>query len=135
MSDIDFVVLWVDSDDRRWQNDFLHYKTIYSDTYKLAITPSRFRDMGLFKYWFRAVENYAPWVRKVHLVTCGQVPTWLDKSYHKINLVPHSDIIDEKYLPTFNSRAIEVNIHKIKDLSEQFVYFNDDMLLNAPINS
>lgn len=133
MSDIDFVVLWVDSDDRCWQDDFIRYKTIYSDTYKLAVTPSRFRDMGLFKYWFRAVENYAPWVRKVHLVTCGQVPSWLDKSYHKINLVRHSDIIDKEYLPTFNSRAIEVNIHKIKGLSDQFVYFNDDMLLNSPI--
>ncbi|STV87293.1 Uncharacterised protein [Klebsiella michiganensis] len=47
MSDIDFVVLWVDSDDRCWQDDFIRYKTIYSDTYKLAVTPSRFRDMGL----------------------------------------------------------------------------------------
>ncbi|MFQ9621995.1 MAG: hypothetical protein ACLR17_06705 [Enterobacteriaceae bacterium] len=88
--------------------------------------------MRLFKYWFRAVENYAPWVRKVHLVTCGQVPSWLDKSYHKINLVRHSDIIDKEYLPTFNSRAIEVNIHKIKGLMIS-LYISMTMLLNSPI--
>lgn len=133
MSAIDFVVLWVDSNDSRWQSEFSYYKSISGDNDKQALIPARFRDMHIFKYWFRAVENYAPWVRKVHLVTCNQIPEWLDPNYEKINLVTHGDIIDKDCLPTFNSRAIEVNIHKIKGLSNKFVYFNDDMLLNRPI--
>ena len=26
----------------------------------------RYRDWQNLKYWFRAVEKYAPWVRKIH---------------------------------------------------------------------
>ncbi|HDG1683359.1 TPA: capsular biosynthesis protein, partial [Kluyvera ascorbata] len=96
--------------------------------------PLRFRDMGMFRYWFRSVEKYAPWVRKIHLVTCGQVPEWLNVDHDKINIVKHSDIMDEACLPTFSSRAIEVNIYKIKGLSEKFVFFNDDMMLNSKVD-
>ena len=33
----------------------------------------------------------------------------------------------EAYLPSYNSSAIELNIHRIRGLSEHFIYFNDDM--------
>lgn len=134
MSDIDFVVLWVDSNDPSWLKSYSHYKNISVGADKNSQKPARFRDMGMFRYWFRSVEKYAPWVRKIHLVTCGQVPEWLNINHHKINIVKHSDIMDEAYLPTFSSRAIEVNIHKIKGLSEKFVFFNDDMMLNSKID-
>ena len=81
------------------------------------------------RYWFRGVEKFAPWVNKIHFVTCGQIPKWLNTNNPKINLVNHSDYIPEKYLPTFNSNAIEINLHRIEELSEKFVYFNDDMFL------
>ena len=134
MSDIDFVVLWVDSNDPQWEKSYTRFKAISSGVDENSILPARFRDMGIFKYWFRSVEAYAPWVRKIHLVTCGQVPDWLNVDHEKINIVKHTDIMDEKSLPTFSSRAIEVNIHKIKGLSDKFVLFNDDMMLNAKIS-
>lgn len=90
----------------------------------------RYRDWQNLKYWFRAVEKYAPWVRKIHFVTCGQKPEWLNINHPKLNLVDHKDYIDEKYLPTFSSHVIELNLHRIPDLTEKFVYFNDDMFLN-----
>ena len=43
------------------------------------------------------------------------------------------DYIPNEYLPTFNSGAIELNFHRIKELSELFVIFNDDMFLLQPI--
>ena len=89
--------------------------------------------MGVFNYWFRCVEKYAPWVRKIHLVTCGQIPSWIDTKNKKLNIVFHKDFIPEEYLPTFNSNAIELNIHRIKGLSNKFVLYNDDTFITSPL--
>src|SRR5699024_11566777 len=89
----------------------------------------RFIDWDNLQYWFRGVEKYAPWVNKVHFVTWGHVPNWLKVDHPKINVVKHVDFLKEENLPTFNSRAIEINLHRIEGLAEQFVYFNDDMFL------
>lgn len=131
---IDFVVLWVDGSDIEWKKEFnkhlpdnLKYKT-------LDINENRYRDNGLLKYWFRGVEKYAPWVNKIHFVTNGQKPDWLNINHPKINWVKHSDYIDSKYLPLFNSSAIEISIHKIPNLSEHFVYFNDDFFLTNTVS-
>ena len=37
-------------------------------------------------------------------------------------------------LPSFNSHAIELCIHRIKGLSEQFLLFNDDIFLGSPMD-
>lgn len=130
-SKIDFVVTWLDSDDSEWQQQYLKYKSEY---FKTAYTSmARYRDWGLFRYWFRAVENYAPWVNKVFLVTNGKFPDWINEKHPKLVLVKHSDYIPTEYLPTFNSHTIELNMNRIPGLSEHFVYFNDDFYLNAPV--
>lgn len=130
MNEIDFVVPWVDGSDLNWQKE----KNRYSPSSAEDVREMRYRDMDLMKYWFRAVEKYAPWVNKVHFITWGHLPEWLNTECPKLNVVKHSDYIPEKYLPTFSSHPIELNIHRIKGLSEQFVYFNDDMFLNAPVD-
>ena len=91
---------------------------------------SRYRDYDIFKYWFRSVSEYAPWVNKIFLVTDNQIPNWLDSTNEKIVCVNHSDYINARYLPTFNSNAIELNLNRIPNLSENFVLFNDDTFLN-----
>lgn len=129
---IDFVVPWVDSSDPDWQVDFKKHKDeagIYSD-----ISDKRYRDWELFKYWFRGVEKYAPWVNKIHLITCGHSPNWLNFNHPKLNLIKHEDYINKQYLPIFSSHPIELNIHRINGLSEHFVYFNDDMFVKAPMS-
>ena len=126
---IDFVIAWVDGNDSEWRKQ----KDEYSPSAETDCGENRYRDMGLLKYWFRAVEAYAPWVNKIHFVTWGHLPEWLDTDCEKLNIVNHKDYIPEKYLPTFSSHPIELNIHRIKDLSEHFVYFNDDMFLNGSI--
>ena len=127
-SGIDFVITWVDGSDPKWLTDRAKY--VLEDE---RIDESRYRDWGFLRYWFRAVEANAPWVRKIHFVTYGHIPEWLDVSNSKLHIVKHEDFIDKKYLPTFNSCAIEMNLHKIPGLAEQFVYFNDDMFLNKPV--
>lgn len=126
---IDFVVLWVNGADSNWQKQkSIHTGEVCNEN------NVRYRDWGIFHYWFRAVEKYAPWVNNVFLVTCDQVPAWLQVKHPKLRLVSHRDFIPMEYLPTFSSHPIELNLHRIKELSEHFVYFNDDMFLNAPVD-
>lgn len=129
MEKIDFVVTWLDSSDPEWQKQYEYYKTgAKGDKGK-----ARYREMNIFQYWFRAVERYAPWVNKVYLVTNGKFPNWINEDNPKLVLVKHEDYIPKECLPTFNSCAIELHFHRIKGLSEHFVYFNDDILPNSPI--
>ena len=107
---------------------------MYSPKDKNGASANRYKDWGLFKYWFRGVEKYAPWVDKVYLITWGHLPEWLNTNSEKLVIVNHKDYIPEKYLPTFNSNVIELNIHRIKELSENFVLFNDDMYLINNVN-
>lgn len=126
--DIDFVITWVDMDDPRWKADFAKYSGKI-DNKKNEVSEARFRDHGFLKYWFRGVEKFAPWVRKVHFVTCGQKPDWLNVNHPKLSLVDHTDYIPKKFLPVFNSSLLEIYLHKIPDLAENFVYFNDDFFI------
>lgn len=129
MEKIDFVVTWLDSSDPEWQKRYEYYKT----GAKGDKSKGRFREMNIFQYWFRAVEKYAPWVNKVYLITNGKFPDWINKDNPKLVLVKHEDYIPKECLPTFNSCTIELHMHRIKGLSEHFVYFNDDMILNSPV--
>lgn len=126
---IDFVVLWLDTNDPKWQEDYKKYSPLSRQGKEFV----RFRDHNTFKYWFRAVEKYAPWVHKVFLITNGKFPDWINKDCPKLELVKHSDYIPHIFLPTFNSCVIELFLNNIKGLSEHFVYFNDDFYLNAPV--
>ena len=144
MDTIDFIIPWVDGSDSRWLSEKKKFEaieikgttdyTLAKDTFQEdANDDCRFREFGFLRYWFRAVENCAPWVNKIHFVTCGQKPDWLNERHSKLNLVNHWDYIPEEYLPTFNSNTIELNYHRIKGLAEHFVVFNDDMFLIQPI--
>ncbi len=126
--DIDFVIPWVDGNDPEWRAERSKYVAPgESDNREV-----RFRDWDNLRYWFRGVEKYAPFVRKIFFVTWGHLPEWLDTSNPKLVIVDHKDYIPEEYLPTFNANTIELNFHRIKDLSEHFVYFNDDMFVVSP---
>ena len=131
MNDIDFVIIWVDGDDPVWKEERAKYD------HPASCLPNsnnfQFRDWGVLPYWFRSVERYAPWVRRIHFVTCGHYPEWLNLDHPKLHFVRHEDFIPSEYLPTFSANPIELNIHRIPGLSEQFVYFNDDMFVAAPV--
>lgn len=125
--EIDIVVPWVDSTDPTWIEQYNHYRPENPITDR-----GRYRNWDIFRYWFRAVERYAPWVNKVFLVTNGTFPTWINPQCPKLVMLRHEDYIPMQYLPTFSSHTIELNMDKIPGLSEHFVYFNDDVFLNAP---
>jgi len=128
--DVDIVVTWVDDSDLEWRKRRDQYKNVKNDSE--AQSDLRFRDWDLLKYWFRGIEKFAPWARKIFLVTVNPVPKWLNLDNERVVLVHHNDFIPEQYLPTYNSRVIELNLHRIIGLSENFVYFNDDYFLCRP---
>lgn len=127
---IDFVVLWVDGENPRWKRERARFCPQMGDN---GNDTNRYRDWGLMRYWFRGVEQFAPWVNRIFFVTDGQVPDWLNLEHPRLRQVSHREYIPEKYLPTFNSNVIELWIHRIPDLQEHFVLFNDDMFLTAPV--
>lgn len=130
--EIDFVVTWVDMNDPEWKEEFARYSTKKVEE-KNGVSDARFRDGGFLKYWFRGVEKFAPWVRRIHFVTSGQKPAWLDTGNPKLNLVNHSDFIPQQFLPTYNSVVIERYMHRIPGLAEHFVYFNDDFYITNAV--
>ncbi|ETS95014.1 hypothetical protein HMPREF1505_1925 [Prevotella sp. ICM33] len=125
---IDFVIFWVDGSDIEWQKK----KALYKGT-PFQNADVRYRDWDILKFWFRAVEEYAPWVNHVYFVADNQKPEWLNWDNPKLSYVDHKDFIPHEFLPTFQANTIENNLHRISGLSEHFVVFNDDMFINAPI--
>lgn len=122
---IDFIMPWVDGNDPDWQKEKAKYKGSGSADTGIA----RYRDWDNLQYWFRGVEKFTPWVNKIFFITYGHLPSWLNKNHPKIQIVNHHDYIPKEYLPVFSSRPIELNIHRIRGLSDHFVYFNDDIFI------
>lgn len=130
-SSIDIVLPWVDDSDPLWIAEHNRYTASTNSDNSTA----RFREWDTLRYWFRSIETYAPWVRKIHFVTFGHLPSWLNINHPKIHIVNHKDFIPKEYLPTFSSHTIELNMHRIPDIAEKFVYFNDDVYLTGPTKS
>lgn len=125
---VDLVYLWVDGNDPIWREKKLYWqKQCGENIDNQAITEGRFIDNEELRFSLRSAEKYVPWINKIYIVTDNQVPKWLDTSNPKIQVVFHKDFIPEKYLPLFNSEAIESFLADIPNLSEHFLYGCDDM--------
>ncbi|WP_030687435.1 stealth conserved region 3 domain-containing protein [Streptomyces sp. NRRL B-1347] len=138
MKDVDFpvdaVYTWVDDSDPAWRAARAAALGGPGDGASADTGAVRFRNRDELRYSLRSLAMYAPWVRHVYLVTAGQVPAWLDGDHPGLTVVDHRDLFADPggCLPTFNSHAIETQLHRIDGLSEHFLYFNDDMFLGRP---
>ena len=122
---MDIVITYVNGLDPEWQKD-------YEKHTNTPILEKRFRDWGTLKYLMRGIEKNMPFIRKVHLVVAreSQVPEWANRN--EVNIVLHKDIIPAKHLPTFNCNPIEMHLHRIEGLAEEYIYFNDDIFPLKP---
>ena len=127
---IDVVFTWVNNQDHQWKEKYKRYKnsTVDSEIGRYAQDPARFQNHNELYYSVFSVRKFLPWVRKIYIVTDQQSPEWYAPC-DEIEIIDHQDIIDAKYLPTFNSHVIEAHLHKIDGLSENFIYFNDDVFV------
>lgn len=133
---IDAVYTWVDSSDPQWQDDFAAALTDSDNASESSTNPARFKSRDELRYSLRSLEANLPWINKIYLVTSGQIPSWLDTDNPKIVVVDHKQIFADQStcLPTFNSHAIESRLSYIKNLSEHFIYVNDDVFFGRPLH-
>lgn len=127
-NNVDIVVPYVDCNDVAWRDEAIKYN-ILNDKNEYM-----FRDWGFLKYWFRGIEKNLPWIHKVYLILYGNAPEWLNLNNQKLVVVKHKDYIPNDYLPTFSSHTIELNLHRIENLSETFIYSNDDTIFLDKMN-
>lgn len=124
---IDIVIPWVDGNDPEWlseKENFFENRNVD----KKSNSSVRYESWDNFHLLLRAVDKCMPWVNNVFLITYGHLPKKININCPKLKIVKHSDFIPMEYLPTFNINTIEMNLYRIKELSENFIYFNDDMI-------
>lgn len=133
--DIDIVYLWSDPSDPGWaakREEVLRseQRDDFCCIELQTVAPKMTLDELL--YSLRSVDTYLSGVRYVHIVVDGQVPDWLDVDHPKIRLIQAEDIITNKdHYPNYNTQAIESYFFNIPDLSDRFIYFNDDFFLRS----
>ncbi len=128
---IDIVVPWVDGNDPEWQER--KRKAMLKSGVNMESSGNVRYESWDFKYWFRAVEKNMPWVNKIFVVVSGRKPDFLDLSNKRLCVVSDTEYIPDEYLPTFNSNTIEMNLHRIPELSENFIAMCDDIFPLQPI--
>ena len=135
---IDVVYLWVNSNDKKWQNKRRNSFDIFLNNDKdnialYANTDGRFRDNGELIFNLRCLENFFPKHGHVYIVTDEQRPEWLSQNKN-VTIIDHKDIIPNKVNSIFASANIESYIHHIPNLSENFFYLNDDIFFGMPVD-
>lgn len=126
---IDIVYTWVDNEDVSWQKKKEQAFLKHSSKEKLenyANVKGRFRNNNELQYSLRSLEKYFPEHGNIFIITDWQTPKFL-KKHKKIHIIDHRDFIPHHLLPTFSSKKIELFIPYIPQISETFLYMNDDI--------
>lgn len=132
---VDIVYLWCNSNDKQWRarkNEELkkYNKPLDND----ATNECRFINNDELIYSLRSLEKYASWINNIFIVTDNQIPEQIDTDNPKIHIIDHTQILPKEALPTFNASAIETALHNISNLSEHFLFANDDMFFGRPVS-
>lgn len=131
---VDVVYTWVDSDDPAWNEQRLRWLEKEPARGGYEAGNRRYTNRDELRYSLRSLERNLPAVRRIFLVTNGQVPRWLRVDHPRLTIISHASIFDDpSHLPTFNSTAIETHLWRIDGLSEHFVYMNDDIFVLRPL--
>ncbi|WP_167854724.1 stealth conserved region 3 domain-containing protein [Mangrovimicrobium sediminis] len=127
---------WVNHEDKDWLVQYQSALAANSDEgarHRTAKTIARFQCRNELVYSIRSVKKYAPWVRRIFVLTNCTLPAEVAAD-PRVTPVSHEAVFpDPAVLPVFNSRAIESNLHRIEELAEHFLYFNDDFFLCRPV--
>lgn len=141
--EIDVVIAWVDGNDPVHRAKRLAYTENKLDNTRDDVAgETRYRQVGEINYCVASINRFAPWVRKIFIITDNQNPhveefiqQYFPEKSIPVQIIDHKEVFRgyEQYLPTFNSRAIEAVAWRIQDLSEYYLYFNDDFILTKPV--
>jgi hypothetical protein len=132
--DIDMVFSWVDGSDPEFQ------ARRAAQMSQVVVgegddAEARIRQIDELKFALRSVNMFAPWIRRIFIATDSVPPPWL-ADHPMITIVPAEEhFSDRAALPTYNSHAVESQLHHIPGLSEHFLYSNDDMFFGRPLKA
>ncbi len=126
------VYLWVDGSDPVWLAKKRAYTGEMVDGSETD-SKARYESNDELRYSLRSAEMYAPWIRRIFIVTDGQTPAWLDTSDPRVQIVDHREILPPESLPCYNSSVLNHYIYKIPGLSEYFLSASDDTFFGAPV--
>jgi hypothetical protein len=130
--EIDMVFSWVDGT----SSEFQRARAQRMATYVVGDgddSDARFRQIDELKYALRSVNLFAPWVRRIFIVTDSPRPAWLAE-HPGVTVVRSEEFFaDPSVLPTHNSHAVESQLHRIEGIAEHFIYSNDDMFFGRPV--
>jgi Stealth protein CR2, conserved region 2/Stealth protein CR3, conserved region 3/Stealth protein CR4, conserved region 4/Stealth protein CR1, conserved region 1 len=132
--DIDMVFSWVEGSDP----EFRARRAAQMSQYVAGEgddAEARVRQIDELKYALRSVNMFAPWVRRIFIATDSRPPAWLAE-HPTITIVRAEEhFSDAAALPTYSSHAVESQLHNIPELSEHFLYSNDDMFFGRPLKA
>lgn len=134
---IDAVILWVDGDDEAHKIKVAKYLN-NADLLNSKGFKTRFNQKNEIQYCVDSILKFAPYINTIYVLTDNQIPSFLKESrsgiYNKLKIIDHKIIFSgfEDYLPVFNSNAIETMVSRIPNLAENYICFNDDMILIKP---
>lgn len=137
---IDAVITWVDGSDPQHAKKLDDYLASIGKSRPRSASKTRFHNAGEIDYCVTSILKFAPWIRTIFIVTDNQQPQIFQKLKgtkfeSKIKIIDHKEIYKgyEQVLPTFNSSSILTMLWRIPELSEYFVFFNDDIFLINPV--
>ena len=137
---IDYVVPMVFPQDLKWRHEYITANGMWLDD-KQLISNTRYRTWGTEELLIRCIRKNLPWIRTIHIILARPSQAEYLNGLNGTNgqygpsvrFVFHKDFMPEDKLPTFNSRAIEMYLHRIPDLAPYFLYGNDDMFPLSPM--
>lgn len=130
---MDIVYTYLDGEDPSWIS---HY------AYITGRNPNdiRHHDHGELAFAIWLCIQHCSWIRKIHIVyggdgikldTLSKIESYLELGSDKVNIISQDQLLSE---PTFSSCMIEGHLHKIPNITDIFLYANDDMFIGKPLD-
>ncbi len=130
--DVDVVYTWVNDQDPKWRALYEEHRGDRPPRDGTSL--ARFMNRDELLYSVRSVDEFAPWVRNIYVLTNCAPPSWVNLDHPRLRWIDHEQVFPEGTLPTFNSHAIESRLHHIPGLANQFLYLNDDFMFSRPVS-
>ena len=135
---IDVVITWVDGNDPLHQGKMSAAESSEKRK-RIYVGANKYKQVGEIYYCVMSIIKFAPFARNIFIVTDNQVPEFITSNKindSRIKIVDHKEVFEGllEYTPTFNPRCIDALLYRIPELSERYIYFNDDMFLIKKTN-
>ena len=127
--EIDMVIAYVNNQDAVWRKNYIDFCKKHNLNKKIVdLVGARYGGIDFLQYQLKLVNKNMPWLHKIYLLLSNEEQVIKSLLPSNVEIVLHKNFINFNHLPTFNSTTIEMFLWNIPNLSEHFIYANDDML-------